>query len=333
MWSGALDLVLRSPLAGYGPDGFRVALARVAAQSMIAREGASNVGFATVPVDPHNVVLAVAVSGGLVCLAALGWLGAECVRTWIVERRTTGRFSSAAVGTVAFVLAGLTAPMTMQDLPLAAVVIGASVPLGSAIAHAGVVRGRRRTSAVLGTAAAAALVALSVSGTYLWVGPIDSADTDAARSLWAVRLLPGDPLLRLVASRRLMAVAVAGDPDAGAASVLQAASATAIAPRDPFYAIEHGSALASIGRQVEALAEFERALTLFPASPDAAQGAALAALALGRTPEARAYARLALEVAPLRAEAHEIAALVYDAAGDPAEAARERAEAARLGGP
>jgi tetratricopeptide (TPR) repeat protein len=251
----------------------------------------------------------------------------------VTERRAIGRWSWPAVGAVAFLLAGLTTPVTMQDLPLAAVVLGASVPLGSAVADAAGGGKGRRASGVLVAGVLGALLALAVSVTYLWVGPIASADPGAARAIGAAGLLRADPLLRFVASKRLMSIAESGDPAAAAAAIEQAAAAARTAPRDPFYATEHAAVLASMGRQSEALAEYVRALSLFPDSPDAAQGAALAALALGRTTEAVRFTELMLAVASPRPVAHEVAAQVYDAAGDPARAARERAEAALLRGP
>lgn len=331
MWSSTLRIIAERPLFGVGPDGLRTALQAIAPASMIVSEGSGNSGFGLLPTDPHNVLLALASSLGIVGLLAAGGLFAGVVRGWILERRASGRLTWPAVSGLLYLGAAMLAPAMLQTLPLAAVVLGSSVSAD---------RGSKRDASEVGwpwleaaiasVAALACVVTLAQASTRIWVGPIASPDAGATRAVIAARLWPGDPLAHYVAAVRLSAAAGESDRALRRDAIAQARRAAELSPLDGIYAAALGDVLADSGDLPGALEAYSRALALFPNSPDASQGRAGILLSLGRAGDARIEVRRALALAPGRASVHELAADIYAASGDPAGAAAERETAARL---
>lgn len=341
MWDGAVRLIAMRPILGWGPDGFHAAIGRVASVSMMTAEGAAGHGFAQLPTDPHNVVLALAAALGLAGTAAVGWLVFECVRTWLGERASVGRLSWPAVSTLLFLATALMTPATPQTLPLFVLAAGASVPLGYLRLEAagpapGAAAMAARTAAWglrLAGAAGAVILAASVS-THLYLGPNGGTGEigpclqaqDAARA-WAV-----DPFLYYEASTRFSVAAGRGAQGALEPAVDTAARAVSLAPEDPYYLAHLGYVLYTAGRTSDAVSAYRRAIAVYPNSPDAVEGLGFSLLASGDARAAERWARKALELGPARASAHSLAARVYEGLGDRQRADREAAEAARLGG-
>ncbi len=270
MWRVAALAVAKRPLVGYGPDGFVAGGATVTTPDY-AREHAVLV-FRPGAVDPHNLLVWVAVSTGLVGLALFVWAFLELALVWRARARSGEEVASAAWAVCGVGAVLLTAPLALQVVPLLALVVGASV---------GGVRdqtplARRTPARVAGAGAVVALGVASVllaanTGTRLTLeehGPqVSSARTglaQAATDLWRF-----DPHLAHLASLH-WGWAAAGDPRvaAGQPDLRAIESAVAMDARDPFVAFERARTLRFYGApaaDVEAafLATFKR-WSLFP---------------------------------------------------------------------
>lgn len=339
MWSGAARLVAMRPVFGWGPDAFHVAIGRVADVSMMTKEGSGAYGFGQLPTDPHDVVLAMLVAIGVAGAAALAWAAGAAVRTWLNERRSSGRLAWPAVSTVLFFATALMAPATLQDLPLFALVAGASVPLGYLRSDAA--SGKRTVAMTAGAAAAwavrtfavpAALVSAAMAVTHLYVGSTGQAATVASslRARDAAALWQVDPFLYYEESVRWSLAGAAGTNAALAPSVTAAERAIALAPMDPFYLGQYAYVRYVSGEFESAATAYAAVLRVFPNSPDAVEGVGFSLLAGGSPDRAKAYAARALELGPGRFTAHKLASEVYRALGDEKRAAAEAAIADKL---
>ncbi len=113
--------VAERPLTGWGPDGFGVGKA---AASTLER-AASVVGPGTP--DPHNLLVWVAVSTGVVGLALFAWFATEVVLAWR-SRAQSGIDIAPSVWAICMCLAvGLTAPLTLHVWPMLALMLGISL--------------------------------------------------------------------------------------------------------------------------------------------------------------------------------------------------------------
>jgi O-antigen ligase len=330
MWTSTLRIIAARPLFGVGPDGLRTALQAIAPASMIVREGSGNAGFGLLPTDPHNVLLGLAASLGIVGLLAAASLFAGVVRTWIAQRRESGRLPWPAVSGLLYLGATMLAPAILQTLPLAAVVFGASVRTEQGSAGDAPKPRRRLEAAIVAVSVLACMVTLAQASTRIWVGPIASPDPGASRAVVAARLWSGDPLAHYVAAVRLSDAAGDSDQALHRAAIAQARRAAELSPLDGIYAAALADVLAGSGDVPGALEAYSRAQVLFPNSPDASQGRAGMLLSLGRVADARVEVQRALALAPARASVHELAAGIYAASGDLEGAATEREAAARL---
>lgn len=339
LWAGSLRLVAMRPLLGWGPDGFHAAIGRVATAAMMASGRSAAHGFAQLPTDPDSILLAALVSLGVVGLAALAWASTAVVRTWLGERRSSGRLAWPAVSTLLFVATAMVEPATLQNLPLFALVAGASIPLGYLRPEA--VESRRTLTTTAGASAAfltrtiatvATLVVAASAATHLWVGAIGtSADVASSlRARQAAQLWQVDPFLFDVESTRWSLAAAGGATSAFAPATTAAQRAVALAPSDPFYLTQYAYTL-YVSRQPDKAADaYAAVLGVFPHSPDAVEGAGFSLLAAGRTAQALLFAERALAIGPGRLTAHLLAADVYRALGDTKRADAEAAAAERL---
>jgi len=202
-------------------------------------------------------------------VAAVAWLALTAGR-----RAPAGAWLLAAIALLASVYFLPAAPsQPLMALPLLALTAVAALMLEQAdIRLAGVY--------------AAVLAALAFSGARQWRDPA---------SLWmdAVRLAPDSVAPRLALAPRL--------PPAQALELLLEAQARH--PSDPAIAVATGSAFLRAQRPHEAMAEFDRALSLAPRDHQALAGRAAAWLALHRADAALGDLRLALKIEPCSLEA------------------------------
>ncbi len=79
MWKSAIDVIRAHPLAGGGPDGFRVAVQPFMTRRLVQLEFGSGEGALALIRDPHSVPLMATASLGLLGAAVLCWLLIEWV--------------------------------------------------------------------------------------------------------------------------------------------------------------------------------------------------------------------------------------------------------------
>lgn len=326
MWRGALAVLADSPLLGVGPDGFRVALAPHATVGLLRGEGFRAESFASLPADPHNLVLALLVSFGVVgAVGALVLVGMAIHRT-ARSPAGLGDFASAlAVG--GYAATTLLAPAPVQTLPL---VLVAAAPLTARLLRVGDGAGSRSGSdpgrfsgalvrAVFAVAAGCALLVALHSGVRLWVGPLDGATEarDAARAqVWAD--VTGDPFALYVASWRWVATgSLLTDAEAARLALDDISAAVTAEPDNPFYRLDHARTLEILGHPAaDVLEEYEAALALFPVWDDAHLELAEYLVFIGRPEEAREHVEFVLEHVPGQRRANEVAAGYFSAIGD-----------------
>lgn len=319
LWAPALVGIARRPIFGWGPDGYQFALGRVGdTPAFVAWQ------VWLPPVDPHNMVLWFGVSMGVVGIALAGWVAFEVGRSWRLQAKAGGEIpvGPVATGVALYAVAMLATPAALQTLPIALVVLGASLrPEATSDARAtGVWTYAARWSVV-----ALALLVGAYGLTRLAVANRLSAPTPAAAqraaSLWAV-----DPFLHYNASIR-WGFAAQGSPEVvrEQRDLVAIRRAVALEPANGLYQLELARTLVSYGMaQAEIDAAFQRALELAPASPEAHAGFAQYLVATGRTADAKALLDKTEHLAP-STEAARIFALYYRAIGDEAEAARYEA--------
>lgn len=234
--------VAERPLVGWGPDGLLAGGAATSLPEQVV--DGRMVLFRFGSVDPHNIVLWFAVSGGLFAVALFVWALVEIVV------RVRGIASSgvdpapglwAIVGTL---LVGLTAPLVVHVLPLLAVVVGAALRGTPPTADGSSVRGGERAATVVAVSFALAGLLLAGNAGTRAMFEVASADrsprmvvgSTRASDLWA-----GDAHLAYLASLHIgWASMVPGSPFAGSEADLDATGrAIALDSRNPIYALEH----------------------------------------------------------------------------------------------
>jgi O-antigen ligase len=318
MWRAGWTLVQRSPLVGYGPDGYRTALAPIAPVAMMAREGSASRDFGTLPTDPHDVVVAILVHLGLLGAAAIAWLGYEVTRA--IRGREPRASDGFGIAVLAYLGTVVLAPAPIQTLPLFVLVVAVAVGL-SPVRAPDTAGGRSSALAlmpwVLGGAVALVVLALALTRVYVGRQPEHGTRDDAMRAVRAAQMWRSEPFLYFLASWRLTA-AGAGDSLAADPAAMRATIARAVEldPRNPFYALDQARVLDVTGVDAATVrAAFERALELFPNSPEATREYAALLVRQGRPMDAEVFAKRAMEVAPNSAEAYRGAAEVYRALG------------------
>ena len=113
--------VVGRPLTGWGADGFGVGKAATSTLERLA----AIVGPGTP--DPHNLIVWIAVSAGVVGLALFGWFATEMVLAWR-SRAHAGIDITAPVWAIGMCLmVALTAPLTLHVWPMLALTLGVSL--------------------------------------------------------------------------------------------------------------------------------------------------------------------------------------------------------------
>jgi hypothetical protein len=268
MWRQAVLAVAERPLTGFGPDGFLAGGVSVGTPDAV-RAGAAPLLFGPGSTDPHNLLMWVAVSTGIVGLALFAWGVVELLLRIRSSRGLLGESEgakAAAWGAALLAVLLLTAPGAVQVLPLFALVLGGSAGVGAAGAaapegtHARArTLARAGTLAVLGVALVACVSSLGNAVTRL---PLESASetrspgiarsAQAASDFWRA-----DAHLAYLASVH-WGWAVRANPRlaAGRPDLAAIARAVKLDRRDPFIALEYARTL---GFYAEPPASVERA--------------------------------------------------------------------------
>lgn len=351
LWEPALRAIGNRPITGFGPDGYDAGI-----YSFVTARGINPAaGFGQVSPDPHNLLLWVTVSTGIVGLMLFGWWLYEIGRNWIHQVRAGGAASlfAPALGTLAYGALALTTPAAMQSMPVFVLVLASSLRIeGQRATVAGgpsaAKRAASQTSRLRAFAASAArwvaiaLVVISLLGalTRLSIARVDAQDqgdprlTQALANAWHFDAflyyrasidwgyeVGRDPALRhtrpdLVAIRR----------------------AVALEPRNPIYRTELARTLGFYSEPPSTVEPvFREALRLFPGSPDAHAGYAEYLMSQGQMGDAGRV----LEAGLAKSQAVELldlAVTYYTQTGDAVKAQRyaavasaARDEARRMG--
>lgn len=313
-WVPAVAATLQRPLAGWGPDGFTSAVWKTAGKGLVE----AGDGFGQITPDPHNLVVWIAVSTGVVGLALAAWFAFEVARNWRLSHRA-GSFAEVQAPVTAVVLCvflALTAPTALETLPIFALVLGASLRLERPRTF-----GRARPAVVVALRVAAGIVVaivLALSLTRMSLGRVDrpqqhnAALTQALADAWRV-----DPLLYYRASidwsfaDQSNPQVAAGRPDLSAIQ-----RAIDLAPSNPVYANELANTLAFYGSpEADVRAAFQRALSLFPNSPNTHASLAYYLISLGDMPDAKRQLDSAAAIA-VSPEVARVYAVYYRRLGD-----------------
>lgn len=324
-WRAAARAIAGSPWLGWGADTFRPVVARFAPPEMLEYgPGGLLTGHAQLAVDPHALLLSIALAGGLLGVAAAAWAAVEVAANWRRQALAGEGSNPWAAAAVLYAASALVAPAPLQTLAAAALVLGASLrperarPVPRAVGGAAL---------AAGVAAAVLAGALGVTQVALQT-PATPASADAARALALARVWALDPFLHYEASL----VAGTAAPDDPAASDLAAIRrAVALAPDDPFYALELARTLASRG-DPSAPAAYRGAIALFPSSYEARLAYARYLLAASDAAGALASAETAIALAPAVPDAYDVAADAAASLGRAGQAADLRARAAKARG-
>lgn len=294
MWQVALLAIAKKPLLGWGPDGFTAGGSAVMTPQVASR--GLDLVFRFSSTDPHNIVVFIAVSTGVVGLLLFLWYGFEVVRRWL-HLRSQGLFAApAAWGTALCLAVLLTAPLSSHVLPLLAVAIGVSVaPLAKRATAAAWQR-----PVTVGVCSLLVVNALAMGASALVRLPLENTGAEvspgkALASEKAASLLPFDPHLAYLVSlhtgfaARTDASIAQRRPDLAAierAANLDSASS--------LYALEYARTLefySSDPASVEAA--FRETLQRYPGFPIARAEYGLFLARQGRDEEARTQLALA----------------------------------------
>lgn len=294
MWKLALLAIAKKPVLGWGPDGFTAGGSSVLTPEVAGR--GLDLVFRFSSTDPHNIVVFIAVSTGVVGLLLFLWYCVEVVRRWLHLRSEGLIASPAAWGSALCIAVLLTAPLSSHVLPLLALAIGVSVaPLAKRATAASWQR-----PATLGACALLVVSALAMGASALVRLPFENSGPEvspakALASEKASALMPFDPHLAYLvslhtgyAARTDSSIALRR-PDLAAiqrAAALDGASA--------IYELEYARTLEFYGSTPASVdAAFRESLRRYPGFPNARAEYGLFLARQGRD----AAARIQLEIA------------------------------------
>lgn len=296
MWQTSLRAVQERPVIGWGPDGYLAggtAVLRPGPDSL-AREHTLHQGKA----DPHSLPIWIAVSTGLVGLAAFIWFARETVVVWLRQRDCPAG-APGIWATIGCTVVFLTAPAALQVLPLFALVFGASLTCGGTRTGLEEPRGamplRLRVTVVFLTIAAAMLTVNASTRSILEHRSPSYSPRIAPFAQTASRAWFLDAHLAFLSSRH-WTYAVLDDPTLGRRRPDLSAIERAVwlDRHHPVYPLDHARILYFYDEPTESIeAAFSEAFERYPAYPmaRAEYGAYLAQM--GRFEEAREQIRIA----------------------------------------
>lgn len=294
MWRLAARAVALRPLLGWGPDGFLAGGAR-AMTPQVAERGLKLV-FGYGNTDPHNLVVFIVVSTGIVGMLAFFWAVAELLLRWR-RLRLEGKGSGSARWALAL-CAGvlLTAPATPHILPLLAIATGLSVaPLARRASEE-----RWQRPLAVSVVAVFLITSLTYGANALARMPYEdfgpevsvakAASVEKAAARWRF-----DPYLAYLSSLHLGYAVQADNALASQRPDLRAIErAASLDTHNPFYALELARTLDFYSAPQDRVEEaFEETLARYPGSPLARAEFALFLARRGRTEAAIEHLRLA----------------------------------------
>ncbi|MBC7265994.1 MAG: O-antigen ligase family protein [Coriobacteriia bacterium] len=286
MWSDAWRAMLARPVVGYGPDGFIGAGASVSTVERM-QQGPVLLYHLYGTADPHNVVVWVGVSAGVVGLSLVVLTLVHVVRRWR-ENAEHSEQSKAAVWALCMTAATLlTAPAAMQIAPILGLVLGLSLSGARGAGEHGHPNVVKWAPAVLGVMSAALVASMLLRIPF--EEPSQSRSPRLAhaalRAAEAARL---DPYLWYLASQHLGWAVRAGTASFDERPDLRAAeNAAALDRRNPFYALEVARTLAFYGApESEVEAAYAETFRRWPAFPLAHAERAYYLATTGRRQEA-----------------------------------------------
>lgn len=270
MWQQSIAATMARPLLGWGPDGYWPGSAAVRTPEMAAASHSLLLGpFAA---DPHNFLVWVAVSTGIVGLALWLLFSATVVNRWRVSGDPEVARFAWAIGACLFV--GLTAPVILHVQVLLAVVVGASLPLGvePAVRSGGGARLWRAGGVAVATVLALASVVFALNAATrmpLEVAGADRSPALAARAVRASSLWALDPHLAYLASIHSgWAWQSSPTQEWEATDLSRLDAAMRRDGRDPLYALERARACVHYGLSAQEVdAAFAAAFERYPAYP------------------------------------------------------------------
>jgi O-antigen ligase len=277
MWKASLTAIGERPLLGAGPAGFREATSPHRSLEMATAEGPDRV-FA----DAHNVVVEVAVTTGLLGLAAVAAFA------FLALRRARGPLAWFGVSLMGMVLVQ---PLNVGTVPLAALALGAAAPAVADVVADGERRSRLR--ALAGVSWAASGVAGVALGGMLFAGDLARLDAfldfrlaDAERS--EALLPPWSETAEMVGRVHLFRsiVATPDDRDELLEAVEWRREAAARDPGNPNTWVELGELQFQVPDHAAARRSFLRAVDATPQSARARLGLGEIALLAGDRDEA-----------------------------------------------
>ena len=247
VWSFGVSAVWDSPLIGAGPGGFQRAVQHEYTDEYLRSVPEQN---AEVWVDPHNLVVELAVTTGVVGLLLFGLFA------WTASRRATGPLLVLAGG---IALSWMLQPMVIVTGGVAFIALGASAP---AVRESTAYLARRRGARWLPLVAAAA--GIVAGGYYAWA---DAQVATALRSASSEQIekaaarLPRDAVLDDLAGRAAMYEYMRGESTA-ARLVELTARATRHEPERPLWWFRLGARQLALGDHVGARENLLRATEL-----------------------------------------------------------------------
>ncbi|MDI6692561.1 MAG: O-antigen ligase family protein [Anaerosomatales bacterium] len=267
MWSDAWRAVLARPVIGYGPDGFVAGATSVSTVERM-RHGPVLLYHLYGTADPHNLIVWIGVSAGVVGVLLVVLTLVHVVRRWREDAELAEQRKAAIWALCMTAITLLTAPAAMQIAPILGLVVGLSLSgAGGACEprHPNVVRW---ALTVLGVVAAALVAFMLLRLPF--EEPSQSRSPRIARAaLRAAEAARLDPYVWYLASQHLGWAVRAGTASLDERSDLRAAeNAAALDRRNPFYALEVARTLVFYGapsRDVDAAyAETFRRWPAFP---------------------------------------------------------------------
>jgi len=279
--------IAASPVVGYGPDGFIVGGASVSTRESVDPNAV--LVFSRGATDPHNILLWVGLSTGVVGLALFAWALVELVLAWRARANAGVDVSAGVWAVVGALVVFATAPATLSLLPLFGFVLGASIagrprePLAGAKHIAG-----------FGLLGVLALGSLALTANALTRLPIDNPNANVSARLapqaqqaadtWRV-----DPYLYYLASLH-WGWAAQTDPTVATArpDLVAIKRGTQIDSHDPLIALETARTL-RFYREAPAsvVSAFEEAIARWPLHPVARVELALYLAEQGDTAKAK----------------------------------------------
>lgn len=323
LWQETVRLVGVGPWLGVGPSRFVDSIG-----AFHTAAWAAQVGPYAPPDSPHDVVLQVLASAGVVGLVAAVGLGvAILVALWRARPWNDWQVGAilAGLGVLASYATSFTDPVTLTVLAL---VVGGAVAIRTPAALAGRGATARRVAA-----AGALCLGVFLGGTALVAEARYSAALDGADS--TVRLLAVPPTRPWDADlARRVGYTAARLAEAGRARPAAFVAPTRAACDDLPGSVECLQSLADLedlsGDHAGALVSLSRAEALDPTNVDTILRQGIALSELGRYPEAIARFQAVAALRPSAPEPWDDLARVHASRGDTAEAAAARAKAEQL---